>query len=657
MSKITETDYQEYSKLIEEGHSQRSACLILGLNRSTIQRYIKGVLEDEASEGGEQYLETPKKTSFAEACSNVANAVGNIGKAMSGESNLGKEPLYKFDLDIKKTILVVADTQCKSEEDLEYMLWVGYYIAEKQPDVIVHIGDHYDFPSLSSYDKGKSSAEGKRLIKDIEAGNIGFEYLNMAMQKHKNYNPRKIFCLGNHECLTPDAEVLTYNGFKKIEDVTTEDLVASMCGKYGLQWDKPKALIRKYYTGNIVKFNSRSFSFSGTENHRMYYETSGGYIREKLAKDLTNNFKVITALNSENFCEKLSDEMVKLSAWLCTDSHFPQRGNPILYQRESNAHKIRELLRVLNIEYTEKKRERNITQICGKQLKKPCEAGIEFHLRYNPTSVTNNKTLPSFVRRLSEKQWEVFLETIIDADGSIPTKAVDSRVFYGAKEMCDSVQLEASLHGWTASLTEYRNNHWRVNLVKRNTRKQEVVTKTVENYEGMVYCLEMPLENFVIRQGNKVHVTGNCRLDRYIDDNPELIGTLGTDLLPFEKYGWEVHPFLKPVEVNGIFFVHYLANPMNGKPYGGNAMNILKTVGRSFVVGHKQVLDVAIRPTIDGKQQLGIVNGACYDHMEGYKGWQGNNHFRGLTVLHEAQDGFAVPMFVSLDYMKEKYYS
>jgi uncharacterized protein YprB with RNaseH-like and TPR domain len=47
LSKILQQDYQEYSKLIEEGHSQRSACLILGLNRSTIQRYIKSVLESE----------------------------------------------------------------------------------------------------------------------------------------------------------------------------------------------------------------------------------------------------------------------------------------------------------------------------------------------------------------------------------------------------------------------------------------------------------------------------------------------------------------------------------------------------------------------------------------------------------------------------------
>lgn len=556
----------------------------------------------------------------------------------------------------KPTILVIADTQAKSEENLEYLLWVGHYIAEKKPDIIVHIGDHYDFPSLSSYDKGKSSSEGRRLYKDIEAGNTGFEYLNMAMKDIPDYNPRKVFCLGNHECLTPDAEVLTSVGFKKIEDVTTYDFVASMDEQYRLQWDKPKSLIRKNYTGNIVKFNSRSFSFSGTENHRMYYETSGGYIREKLAKDLTNNFKIITALNSENFNQKISDEMIRLSAWMCTDSHFPERGNPILYQRESNAHKIRDLLKILNVDYTEKKRERNITEICGKVLKKPCEASIEFYLHSNPTSVTSNKSLPTFVRNLSEKQWAVFMETLIDADGTIPTKAVNSRVFYGAKLMCDSVQLEATLHGWSASLTEYRSNHWRVNLVKRNTRKQEVVSKSVEHYEGLVHCLEMPLENFVIRQGNKVHVTGNCRLDRYVDDNPELIGTLGIDKLPFDKYGWEVHPFLKPVEIEGIYFVHYLANPFTGKPYAGTAANILSKVGKSFVVGHKQTLDISIRPTIDGSLQLGIVNGACYDFNEGYKGYQGNHHFRGLTVLHECSNGFGTPMFASLDFMKGKYY-
>lgn len=145
------------------------------------------------------------------------------------------------------------------------------------------------------------------------------------------------------------------------------------------------------------------------------------------------------------------------------------------------------------------------------------------------------------------------------------------------------------------------------------------------------------------------------RADRFANDNPEFTGFLGSKELGLEKYGWEVYPYLKPVDVDGINYVHYLANPFTGKPYGGNALSQLKTVGKSFIVGHKQILDVAIRPTLDGTMQLGIINGACYPHEEEYKGYQGNFHFRGLTVLHEVKNGFGLPSFVSLEFLMEKY--
>lgn len=145
------------------------------------------------------------------------------------------------------------------------------------------------------------------------------------------------------------------------------------------------------------------------------------------------------------------------------------------------------------------------------------------------------------------------------------------------------------------------------------------------------------------------------RLSRVPSDNPEFAGFIGYDLLDLEGFGWEVHDFLKPVDIAGIFFVHYLQNPMTGKPYGGNALSQLKTVGKSFVVGHKQTLDIAVRPTIDGKMQLGLICGASYLHDEDYKGYQGNTHFRGVVMLHNAKDGFAEPMFVSTDYLIKKY--
>lgn len=142
------------------------------------------------------------------------------------------------------------------------------------------------------------------------------------------------------------------------------------------------------------------------------------------------------------------------------------------------------------------------------------------------------------------------------------------------------------------------------------------------------------------------------RFDRLVRDNPEMEGFAGTDTLDLESYGWEVYPYLQPVEVDGITYVHYLANPFTGKPYGGTAHNQLKHVGKSFVVGHKQTLDIAFKPVIDGTMQIGIINGACYDFYEDYKGPTGNNHPRGLVVLDHVKNGFGDLRFISLSSLR-----
>ena len=85
------------------------------------------------------------------------------------------------------------------------------------------------------------------------------------------------------------------------------------------------------------------------------------------------------------------------------------------------------------------------------------------------------------------------------------------------------------------------------------------------------------------------------RIIRHVNANPELHGFLGYDDLKYKEFGWEVYDFLKPAVVNGVAYVHYMANPMSGKPYGGQAMNVLKNVGESFSMGHKQILEIATR--------------------------------------------------------------
>lgn len=109
---------------------------------------------------------------------------------------------------MSKSILVIPDVQTKAGVPRDHLRWLGNYIVNKQPDVIVNIGDFADMPSLSSYDKGKKSFEGRRYKLDIEAAQVAMStlldplYRLQAQQragKKKVYYPDMHLTLGNHE--------------------------------------------------------------------------------------------------------------------------------------------------------------------------------------------------------------------------------------------------------------------------------------------------------------------------------------------------------------------------------------------------------------------------------------------------------------------------
>jgi hypothetical protein len=105
-------------------------------------------------------------------------------------------------------ILYIPDTQAKDGNDFKFLSNIGNYIVEKQPDVIVHGGDLADMESLSTYDYGKKSFEGRRYTKDIEAGvnaqvalfePLALHQARQTMNRKKVYRPRKVITIGNHE--------------------------------------------------------------------------------------------------------------------------------------------------------------------------------------------------------------------------------------------------------------------------------------------------------------------------------------------------------------------------------------------------------------------------------------------------------------------------
>lgn len=107
-----------------------------------------------------------------------------------------------------KRHLILPDCQIRLGDDVGYLTALGRYIVRKQPDVIVCLGDFTDMASLSSYDVGKKSFEGRRYVNDIAAAKGAqqalfgplFEFNKQARaNKQKQYKPRTVMLYGNHE--------------------------------------------------------------------------------------------------------------------------------------------------------------------------------------------------------------------------------------------------------------------------------------------------------------------------------------------------------------------------------------------------------------------------------------------------------------------------
>ena len=101
-------------------------------------------------------------------------------------------------------IVVIADTQVIKGADLSHIRALAKYILKYKPKYIVHIGDNWDFESLSFY-ASALEAEGRRLVDDLVAGEKALAIISDAVSKYndsrtyKKYEPIKHFIMGNHE--------------------------------------------------------------------------------------------------------------------------------------------------------------------------------------------------------------------------------------------------------------------------------------------------------------------------------------------------------------------------------------------------------------------------------------------------------------------------
>jgi hypothetical protein len=195
--------------------------------------------------------------------------------------------------------------------------------------------------------------------------------------------------------------------------------------------------------------------------------------------------------------------------------------------------------------------------------------------------------------------------------------------------------------------------------------------KGKRSYEGRRYVHDIDSANHsldrferVIEEHNRTHpqdpynpkkrkTDGNheYRIIRATDLDPALHGKLSLEDLDFERRGWEVHPFLKVINVDGIEYSHYFTSGNMGRPVT-TAAALLRERQCSATMGHTQYADMAIHKKT---MKRALFCGVCYTHDEEYLGPQGNNVRRQVIMKHEVEDGLYDLMEVSLKFLMKRY--
>lgn len=555
----------------------------------------------------------------------------------------------------KDSYLVIADLHIRYHNKQALNL-----ALERLPDNegLILLGDIVDFGAFMRWTKRPEKLD---IFTEIKIVN---EILNDIRSTFKG---EIIYKYGNHECFDIETKVLTENGFKKITDLSKNEKVATLnIDKNIIEYQKPNKIILKEYEGQMYSIKNEYIDLFITPNHRILYKypTSKDKTRlDEIGKiDITEGRVILRCAGTEKNKEyNISDDEIRITAWLITDGRVSQlnkyqpNGKYRLcsfYQRKSKVHLITDILDRLEWGYSYKERQRDIKQVCGKKLKKKPEISCEIHL-LQPSNdkmreLCNDKKyiIPEWVYKLSDRQFDIFLESVIDGDGSRHKAKQDtSFMVYGIKPLLNQLQHLCFIHNYRTTISEYRNNTWRLNITKNDSvaldRFVRHTSKT--NYKGVIWCVNTDNDTIVVRRNNKISITGNSRFQTFIFNNAPFLWEVESafieEKLNFNKFNITKVDVNQPIRFSELNIIH-------GHEIRATTMliNVARTyflkANANILLGHWHVSQDYIVRDIQGKVKGAWAIGCLCDLYPEYNPL--NQHVHGFAEIQKDKTGFEV---------------
>lgn len=344
--------------------------------------------------------------------------------------------------------------------------------------------------------------------------------------------------VGVRGCFSADTEILTVEGWKGFAQLTATDTILTRRPDGTLEYHRPTEIIKERYVGELIRFVNTKIDLLVTPNHKMFVRR-----RDHNRFELVEAFQSIRweraemqkaggmweGTEQQGFTLPLvknaktpQHHHIPMDVWLEFFGYFITEGSTYLRRRvqwiknkqyttqgftvlisQSQKHaahrqKIKACLQRLGFHFYE---EHAQFRVLSKQL----------YMYLSQFGRAKDKYVPRELLGLSRRQLKILFDAMMLGDGSH-----DLRKFYSSsKHLLGAMQellLKLGLAG-NIRLKDKQRGTYVLYIVSDKTRDfltPEYPRRTIEQYDGDVYCVTVPNHVIYVRRNGKVVWCGNC---------------------------------------------------------------------------------------------------------------------------------------------------
>lgn len=343
------------------------------------------------------------------------------------------------------------------------------------------------------------------------------------------------------QCLSEDTEILTKEGWKTYEQVKEGEIIKTFNPEKRIIEEKEvKKVFSREYEGKMYRVLNRIQDQLLSPNHRMVRKrfNTNNYVLEEVEKVMEFNSPQAVPIASSNNNEDidLTNEEIKLAAWIISEGSLEKRGNwrriTIYQSKEKNKEKYEEILSLLDIlgfEYSLQEGSESLGDVVM-QIRFDSDNSREILKLFDTEDKV--KKIPEKFLEMSQEQSRIFLETYIKGDGH-----ERSKITVSDKETLEDLQriVVNAGYGFTVAKRDSSGVGKKLLYILRLIRHQETYIREIKevDYKGVIWSVNTDNETVIAKRKGKVFITGNTpfintsldvTVPDHLKDQPIVIG-------------------------------------------------------------------------------------------------------------------------------------